>query len=126
MVSAATSKTTTSPVDHRAWVALLHAENDVQKQLIRIEIYRVAHYEMYQALDGARRRRGTIEFDTTETVINFTDDKRIESIRPSVRNDAHKIIEECMISANVCAAKKKPFSGQTWAAVPPKAVGAFM
>ena len=61
--------------------------------------------DMYKALDGARRRRGTIEFDTTETVINFTDDKRIESIRPSVRNEAHKIIEECMISANVCAAK---------------------
>ncbi|GMR00842.1 MAG: ribonuclease R [Gammaproteobacteria bacterium] len=61
--------------------------------------------EMYQSLDGARRRRGTIEFDTTETVIHFTDDKRIESIRPSVRNDAHKIIEECMISANVSAAK---------------------
>jgi ribonuclease R len=61
--------------------------------------------EMYQALDGARKERGTIEFDTTETVIHFTDDKRIDSIRPSVRNDAHKIIEECMISANVCAAK---------------------
>ncbi|PCJ84622.1 MAG: ribonuclease R [Thiotrichaceae bacterium] len=61
--------------------------------------------EMYQALDGARTARGTIEFDTTETVINFTSDKRIESIRPSTRNDAHKIIEECMISANVCAAK---------------------
>ncbi|MBN4063756.1 RNB domain-containing ribonuclease, partial [Cardiobacterium sp. AH-315-I02] len=60
---------------------------------------------MYQALDGARRQRGTIEFDTTETIINFTDDKRIDSIRPSERNDAHKIIEECMISANVCAAK---------------------
>ncbi|MFV9616663.1 MAG: ribonuclease R, partial [Gammaproteobacteria bacterium] len=61
--------------------------------------------EMYKSLDGARRARGTIEFDTTETVINFTNDKRIESIRPSVRNEAHKIIEECMISANVCAAK---------------------
>ena len=61
--------------------------------------------EMYKSLDAARRARGTIEFDTTETVINFTDDKRIESIRPSVRNEAHKIIEECMISANVCAAK---------------------
>ncbi len=61
--------------------------------------------EMYKSLDGARRARGTIEFDTTETVINFTNDQRIESIRPSVRNDAHKIIEECMISANVCAAK---------------------
>jgi ribonuclease R len=62
-------------------------------------------YEMYQCLDKARRGRGTIEFDTTETVIEFTHDKRIKSIRPSVRNEAHKIIEECMISANVCAAK---------------------
>ncbi len=61
--------------------------------------------EMYLALSAARMKRGTIEFDTTETVINFTDDKRIASIRPSVRNEAHKIIEECMISANVCAAK---------------------
>ncbi len=61
--------------------------------------------DMYQCLDGARRARGTIEFDTTETVIHFNDDKRIESIKPSVRNDAHKIIEECMISANVSAAK---------------------
>ena len=61
--------------------------------------------EMYKSLDGARRARGTIEFDTTESVINFTNDKRIESIRPSVRNEAHKIIEECMISANVSAAK---------------------
>ena len=61
--------------------------------------------EMYHALSAARVQRGTIEFDTTETIINFTDEKRIESIRPSVRNEAHKIIEECMISANVCAAK---------------------
>jgi ribonuclease R len=61
--------------------------------------------EMYKSLDAARSARGTIEFDTTESVINFTKDRRIESIRPSVRNEAHKIIEECMISANVCAAK---------------------
>lgn len=61
--------------------------------------------EMYLALAKARVKRGTIEFDTTETIINFTADKRISSIRPSVRNEAHKIIEECMIAANVCAAK---------------------
>jgi ribonuclease R len=60
---------------------------------------------MYQALAQARIKRGTIEFDTTETVIDFTDDQRIESIRPAVRNEAHKIIEECMIAANICAAK---------------------
>ena len=62
-------------------------------------------HEMYQSLSTARKQRGTIEFDTSETVIEFTDDKRIKNIRPSVRNVAHMIIEECMISANVCAAK---------------------
>ncbi len=83
------------------------ALEDNSTQIIPAEImpHIINLNEMYQSLDGARRRRGTIEFDTTETVINFTDDQRIESIRPSVRNDAHKIIEECMISANVCAAK---------------------
>ena len=62
-------------------------------------------HEMYQSLSAARKQRGTIEFDTSETVIEFTDDKRIKNIRPSVRNVAHMIIEECMISANVCAAR---------------------
>jgi ribonuclease R len=62
-------------------------------------------YEMYQCLADARKKRGTIEFETTETIIEFTDDRRIENIRPSERNEAHKIIEECMISANVCAAR---------------------
>lgn len=62
-------------------------------------------YKLYQSLSAARIKRGTIEFDTTETIIDFTNDKRISSIRPAIRNEAHKIIEECMISANVCAAK---------------------
>ena len=62
-------------------------------------------HNMYQAMDGARKARGTIEFHTTETIIQFTDEKRIESIRPAVSNVAHKIIEECMIAANVSAAK---------------------
>jgi len=62
-------------------------------------------YQMFRAMEQARKNRGTIEFDTTETVIHFTDDQRIDSIRPSVSNVAHKIIEECMIAANVCAAK---------------------
>lgn len=62
-------------------------------------------YELYGAFMKARIKRGSIEFDSTETVINFTDDKRIESIKPFERNDAHRVIEECMIAANVCAAK---------------------
>lgn len=62
-------------------------------------------YDLYGAFTKARKERGSIEFDSTETKIIFTDDKRIESIKPFIRNDAHRIIEECMIAANVCAAK---------------------
>ena len=62
-------------------------------------------YAMYRKMDKARQRRGAIDFDTTETKFEFTGDMRIKNILPMVRNDAHKIIEECMIAANVCAAR---------------------
>ena len=61
-------------------------------------------YVLYHAFMKARTKRGSIEFDSTETKIDFTDEKRIESIKPFIRNDAHRIIEECMIAANVSAA----------------------
>ncbi len=59
---------------------------------------------VYRALSQARVRRGAIDFETTETRILFGPDKKIERIVPVERNDAHRIIEECMIAANVCAA----------------------
>jgi len=62
-------------------------------------------YRLYQALHGARARRGAIDFETTETRIIFGKDRKIERIVPLVRNDAHKVIEECMIAANVAAAR---------------------
>ncbi|UCB53840.1 MAG: ribonuclease R [Thiotrichales bacterium] len=62
-------------------------------------------YAMYRKMEKARHKRGAIDFDTTETKFEFTDDKRIRNIVPMVRNDAHKIIEECMIAANICAAR---------------------
>jgi ribonuclease R len=62
-------------------------------------------YRLYQALHGARARRGAIDFETTETRILFGKDRKIERIVPLVRNDAHKVIEECMIAANVAAAR---------------------
>ena len=61
-------------------------------------------YEMYQALVKARRQRGAIEFETTESKFIFNALGRIERIEPAVRNDAHKIIEECMILANIASA----------------------
>jgi len=61
-------------------------------------------YKLYQALRKARDARGAIDFDTEETRIVFGDNRKIEKIVPVYRGDAHKLIEECMLAANVCAA----------------------
>jgi len=62
-------------------------------------------YSLYHVLRQQRSQRGAIDFETTETQIEFGADRKIQSIHPTERNDAHKLIEECMILANVCAAK---------------------
>jgi ribonuclease R len=61
-------------------------------------------YELFQKLLKAREKRGAIDFETVETQMIFNDQGKIERIVPVVRNDAHKLIEECMLAANVCAA----------------------
>lgn len=63
-----------------------------------------ALHNMYQALIEARHQRGAIDFETIESKFVFNEMGRIERIEPVVRNDAHKIIEECMILANIAAA----------------------
>jgi ribonuclease R len=60
--------------------------------------------QIYLALLQARSARGAIDFETTETYIVCNPNGKIEKIIPRTRNDAHKIIEECMLAANVCAA----------------------
>jgi ribonuclease R len=62
-------------------------------------------YALYAALKRARERRGAIDLDTQEARIVFGADKKIESIGSQTRNDAHRLIEECMIAANVAAAR---------------------
>jgi len=62
-------------------------------------------HELFQKLLQARAKRGAIDFETVETQMIFTDQGKIERIVPVVRNDAHKLIEECMLAANVCAAE---------------------
>lgn len=61
-------------------------------------------YALYQSLLGQRSKRGAIEFETTETRIVFDATRKIERIVPVERNDAHRLIEECMLAANVAAA----------------------
>ncbi|MFB2643569.1 ribonuclease R [Shewanella bicestrii] len=60
---------------------------------------------LYLALDEQRAERGAIAFETLETQFIFNDQRKIDKIVPRARNQAHKIIEECMILANVSAAK---------------------
>src|SRR5690606_32696688 len=58
----------------------------------------------YKCLREARDERGAIDFETVETRIIFNEERKIERIIPVRRNDAHKLIEECMLCANVCSA----------------------
>ncbi len=62
-------------------------------------------HEVYRALLKQRAKRGAIDFDTTETQIVCDDNGRIEKIVPRMRNEAHRLIEEAMLAANVCAAE---------------------
>jgi ribonuclease R len=60
-------------------------------------------YRLYKVLAKARAKRGAIDFETIETQIVFDDNGKIARIVPVRRNDAHRVIEECMLAANVCA-----------------------
>ena len=62
-------------------------------------------HELYQVLRATREQRGAMDFDTQETVIEYSAERKIERILPTERNDAHRLIEECMIAANVAAAR---------------------
>jgi ribonuclease R len=61
-------------------------------------------HEVYRALLKERTSRGAIDFETTETQIVCDENGRIEKIVPRTRTEAHKLIEEAMLAANVCAA----------------------
>ena len=77
-----------------------HADVDSQ----RVPDLRRLH-SLYRVLRAARDKRGAIDFETVETRIIFDEQRKIEAIVPVVRNDAHKLIEECMLCANVATAR---------------------
>lgn len=62
-------------------------------------------YDLYHVLLATRKIRGAMDFETTETRIEFDEHKKIQCIVPVIRNDAHKLIEECMLAANVATAR---------------------
>lgn len=88
---------------------ILDTEDDDHERLCEQFTDLVPHlndlHDLYRALLEKRKERGAIEFETVETQIQFGRDRKIEAIVPRTRNDAHKLIEECMLCANVSAAR---------------------
>jgi ribonuclease R len=88
-------------------MATIAVERDRAARRARGEL--VAHldalYALYKAMFRARQRRGALELDTQETRIVLDAAGKVERVAPLVRNDAHRIIEECMVAANVAAAR---------------------
>ena len=69
-------------------------------------------HAVFKALLAARERRGAIDFESVETQMIFNDSGKIERIVRVQRNDAHRLIEECMLAANVCASDFLRVNGQ--------------
>jgi ribonuclease R len=69
-------------------------------------------YDVFKALHAARTQRGAIDFETVETRMEFDDHGKIRRIVAAPRNDAHRLIEECMLAANVCAGQFLAARGQ--------------
>lgn len=88
-------------------VAALLAEGNekLKAQYAALLPHLQALYKLYHILRQAREARGAIDFETVETRIIFGKDGKISRIEPVQRNEAHRLIEECMLSANVACAR---------------------
>ncbi|MFK5913759.1 MAG: ribonuclease R, partial [Woeseiaceae bacterium] len=79
-------------------------DSDLRKEYKDFVPQLLEMHSLFSVLLKCRKKRGAIDFDTTETRIVFGADRKIDKIVPVIRNDAHKLIEEFMILANVSAA----------------------
>lgn len=86
------------------WEALSQPDSRAARKLAPLREALENLYAVFEVLARAREARGALDLETTETYIVCNADGRIEKIVPRVRNDAHRIVEECMLAANVCAA----------------------
>jgi ribonuclease R len=86
------------------WDALSQPDGRTARRLASLKPQLENLYALYEVLARARNARGALELETTETYIVCDANGRIEKIVPRERNDAHRLIEECMLAANVSAA----------------------
>lgn len=89
---------------NKVW-AILQGDTELREQYQPLVSDLQELHKMYRELEKAREQRGGIAFETEEAKFIFNADRRIERIEPMVRNEAHKIIEECMILANIASAR---------------------
>ena len=91
-------------------VAKVFEEASAEKQPERNKLKGLATHldtlrDIYQVLLERRKERGALDFDSAEVRFEFDDNRKIKNIVPVQRNDAHRLIEECMLCANICAAR---------------------
>jgi ribonuclease R len=84
---------------------LFHGDAKLRRKHARLLPHLEDLNDVFRVLLAQRRRRGAIDFELPEAYVELGEDRRIESISSYERNDAHRIIEECMIAANVSAAR---------------------
>ena len=82
-----------------------HDSSGVRKQFAAILPQVDALHDLYKVLHRRRAKRGAIDFDSQETRILFDSERKISQIIPIDRTEAHRLIEECMLCANVCSAE---------------------
>ena len=85
--------------------ALYEGDIETRRRLTHLLPQLEALDALFRQLEKARDKRGAIDFETLETRMVFDDHGKIERIEPYARNDAHRLIEECMLAANVCASE---------------------
>ncbi|WP_017347418.1 ribonuclease R [Pantoea sp. A4] len=84
---------------------ILQGNEELREQYAPLVKHLQELHNMYQALEAARVERGGISFETEEAKFIFNAQRRIERVERTTRNDAHKLIEECMILANIASAR---------------------
>ncbi len=89
----------------QVWAAIGEGDADARAELGSVLPHVERLHQLYRVLARARSRRGAIEFDTQEVEFAIGPTGEVVQAAPVERNDAHKLIEECMIAANVEAAR---------------------
>jgi len=90
---------------NKVWQAVGERNADVREEIADVLPQVETLHRLYKSMAKARKRRGAIDFETPEVKFRLAPSGDVVSMGATDRNDAHKLIEECMIAANVQAAK---------------------